>query len=91
MPFQSPLSVDNIDVLGADTNGWRAQISGGLTLDKVHLGATDKARDKFVGQGTAKLHRAADLFDITIMQHNDFIGYGHGFDLVVGHVNHGGF
>ncbi len=36
-----------------------------------------------------QLQRRADLLDTAAVQHNDFVRQGHGFDLVVGHVNHG--
>ena len=36
------------------------------------------------------MQRLADLGDLAGVEHDDLVGQGHGFDLVVGHVDHGG-
>ena len=37
-----------------------------------------------------EVQRLADLLHVTIAQHNNLVGHGHGFDLVVRYVDHGG-
>ena len=37
-----------------------------------------------------KVQRLTDLGNLAGVEHDDLVGQGHGFDLVVGHVDHGG-
>ena len=57
---------------------------------QVDLGRTDEARDKEVAGLRVKLLRRAHLLDLAAAQHDDPAGHGHGFDLIVGHVDHRG-
>ena len=61
------------------------------TAKDIHLGRPDEAGHKLVARSVVKLQRAADLLDMACTQNDDLVGHGHGFDLIVGHVNHGGF
>ena len=45
--------------------------------------ATNRLAGSFI-----KLERRAVLLDVANVQHDDPIGHGHGFDLIVGHVDH---
>ncbi len=37
-----------------------------------------------------EFHGRADLFDFASLQNDNAVGHGHGFHLVMGHINHGG-
>src|SRR3546814_5132379 len=44
-----------------------------------------------VGGRVIEVERRADLFDHAVMHHHDAVSHGHRLDLVVSHVNRGGF
>src|SRR5215472_2032552 len=58
---------------------------------EVHRRRTDKARHEQVVGSVIEVERCADLLDAAVMHHHDFVRHGHGFDLVVGNVDGGGF
>ena len=57
---------------------------------QVHGRRTDEAGDEEVGRTVVQLERRADLLDRSVVQHHDAVGHGHGFHLVVGHIDGGG-
>ena len=57
--------------------------------DQVHLGAADELGHEAIGRPLIQLHRRADLFDPSAVQHHDPVGQGHGLHLVMGDVDHG--
>ncbi|MNT71509.1 hypothetical protein D3C72_2100020 [compost metagenome] len=59
-------------------------------VDEVHAGAADEAGDEAVGRLLVEIERRAELFDISGIEHHDAVGHGHGFDLIMGDVDHGG-
>ena len=52
--------------------------------------AANKTRDKQIGRFTVELQGRADLLDAPVIENHDLVGKGHGFDLVVGNVDHCG-
>lgn len=62
----------------------------GAHLDEVHLRRAEEAGDEAVLRVVIKVQRLADLGDLAGVEYDDLVGQGHGFDLVVGHVDHGG-
>jgi hypothetical protein len=69
---------------------WAPCFCGLVTLDEIHLRRADEAGHEAVARGAVKLKRAADLLDPAGLQHHDLVGHGHGFHLIVGHVDHRG-
>ena len=63
--------------------------AGDLALEETHLRRAEKTGHKQVGWLVVQLQRRADLFDAPTVEHHHLVGQGHGFDLVVGHVDHG--
>ena len=59
-----------------------------LTLEKVHLRRTDEAGHKAVGRVVVHLQRRAYLLHPALVHHHDAITQRHGFDLIVGDVDH---
>ncbi|EAU48529.1 hypothetical protein R2601_03113 [Salipiger bermudensis HTCC2601] len=59
-----------------------------VTLDHVHLGAADEARDKEVGGLLVELLGGGDLHDMAVLHHADAVAHGHRLGLVVGDVDH---
>ena len=55
---------------------------------EVHLRRADKARDETVSRVVVQLERFTDLRHAAGVEHHDFVGQRHGFDLIVGDVNH---
>ncbi|MNG13051.1 hypothetical protein D3C84_967040 [compost metagenome] len=56
---------------------------------KVHLGRTEETGDKAAGWVLVEFAWRADLLDAAAIEHNNLVGQGHRFNLVVGHVDHG--
>ena len=55
--------------------------------NEVHGRRTDKAGNKAVRRPIVEIERAADLLNRAFVKHNDFVSHGHGFDLIVGHID----
>src|SRR5215470_1652022 len=74
--------------------GWclerRAAIHGDAALEHVHGRRADKPRDKKIVGSIIQLQWRTDLFDASVVHHNDLVSHSHGFDLVMCHVNGGG-
>ena len=64
--------------------------AGERALEEVHLRRADEARDEQVGRAPVELLGRADLLDDALVHDHDPVGEGHGLDLVVGDVDHGG-
>jgi hypothetical protein len=60
------------------------------TGQEIHGGRSDKARHKLIGRSVVQLKGGADLLDHAVAHDHDFVGHGHGLDLIVGHVDRGG-
>ena len=58
--------------------------------DEVHGRGADEARHELVLRVGVDLQRGADLLDEAVLHDHDPVAHGHGLDLVVGHVDHGG-
>jgi hypothetical protein len=56
----------------------------------VHRRAAEETGHEQVGRAVVQRHRRIDLLDDAVLQHHDALAQGHRFDLVVGHVDHGG-
>ncbi len=61
-----------------------------LAIDEVHRWRADKARNKHIGRTIIEIERRTDLLHQTIAHDDDLVCHGHGFDLIVGHINRGG-
>ncbi|MCY1450426.1 hypothetical protein D9M71_672300 [compost metagenome] len=59
-----------------------------LALEKAHFRCAEKACDKQVGRLVVQVQRRTDLLEPAAIEHDDFVGHGHGFDLIVRHVDH---
>ena len=55
---------------------------------EIHLRAANELGDKGVGRPLVQINWGADLLDFSCAQNHDLVGQSHGFDLVMGHVNH---
>ncbi len=60
-----------------------------LALRKFMRRRANKAGDEDIVGVLVEIDRRADLLDTTRPQHDDPVGHGHGFGLVVGHIDHG--
>ena len=78
------------DVLGADAVSIAVVALGDFAAEQVHFRRADEASDEGRGWLVVELHGRADLLDAPGLEHDYLVGHGHGFDLVVGYVNHGG-
>ena len=58
--------------------------------EEVHLRAADEAGDELVVGVLVELEGGAELADVAGVEDDDAVGEGHGLDLVVGDVDHGG-
>ncbi|KAG1254300.1 hypothetical protein G6F65_017099 [Rhizopus arrhizus] len=56
----------------------------------VHRRAAKEAGHEQIGRAVVQRHRRVDLLDDAVLQHHDALAQGHRFDLVMGHVDHGG-
>src|ERR1019366_6521514 len=61
-----------------------------LALEEIHRRRADEAGDEQVRRVVVEFQRRADLFGLAGVHDHDLVGHGHGFDLVMGHVNGGG-
>ena len=57
--------------------------------EEVHLRTSDELGDERVLRPFVQIHRSPHLFDSSIPKDDDPVGQGHGFDLVMGDVDHG--
>ncbi|MNV05958.1 hypothetical protein D3C71_963150 [compost metagenome] len=57
-------------------------------LQEIHFRIADETGDKHVRRLVVKLERRANLGDFTTIQHHDAVSHGHGFHLVVRHIDH---
>ena len=78
------------DVLGADAVGVAVVLASDCPFEQVHFRRADKAGDEGCRWLVVELHGRADLLDAPGLEHDYLVGHGHGFDLIVGYVNHGG-
>ncbi|MNQ09483.1 hypothetical protein D3C85_223000 [compost metagenome] len=60
-----------------------------LPLREVHGGRADEARHEAVDRAVVELERRTDLLHPARAHHDDAVGHGHGFHLVVRDVDHG--
>lgn len=58
-------------------------------VDEVHGRAADEAGDEHVRRIVVDGERLVDLHDVAPVHDADAIAHGHGFDLVVGDIDHG--
>src|SRR5471032_1304192 len=64
--------------------------AGDFALEEAHFRRAEEPGDKQVGRLVIQVQRRADLFHFAAIEHHDFVGHGHGLDLIVGHVDHRG-
>jgi hypothetical protein len=57
--------------------------------DQIHRGGTDEPRRECGGRPIVQLLRRTVLLDAPVAHQHDAIGHGHGFGLVVRHIDHG--
>jgi len=58
---------------------------------KIHGGRADESGDELVGRMAIDSIGGVELLHTARAQHHHAVGHGHGFDLIVGDENHGGF
>nr|GEX10615.1 hypothetical protein [Tanacetum cinerariifolium] len=95
---QSNRIADALLRVGEGQQHFRAGVEGDFTgrrfdaadgaLEKAHLRRAEEPCDEQVGRVMIKLQRRPDLFDATAVEHDHLVGQGHGFDLIVGDVDH---
>src|SRR5207253_2201267 len=61
-----------------------------LAFEKAHFRRAEESCYKQIRGLVIELQWRADLLDASTIEYYHFVGQGHGFDLVVGHVDHGG-
>ena len=66
---------------------FEAAVGADGAFEKVHRRRADEARDEQISRPVVELERRADLLNQPVMHHDDPVGHGHGFDLVVGHID----
>src|SRR5215472_18905487 len=59
-------------------------------LDEVHRRRADEAGDKEIGRPVIEVERGAHLLHIALLHDHDAVGHGHGLELVMGDIDHGG-
>ena len=69
---------------------WALYLAASAPSTKFILGEPMKPATKRLAGCLVELERRAELLDVAGVQHDDAVGHGHGFDLVVGDVDHGG-
>ncbi|VTN09847.1 Inner membrane transport protein ydhC [Raoultella terrigena] len=74
----------------AAAHAGNAVAAGYLSRQQVHRRRADKAGHKGVAGAIVNLQRRPLLDDKPLAHHHDLIGQGHGLNLIVGNVNHGG-
>src|SRR3546814_14608772 len=65
-------------------------VAGGIDRhwQQIDLGRSDEARDEFGARGEIDVHRAADLLDAALIEHDDPVGERHRINLIVGDEDH---
>lgn len=58
------------------------------SLHEIHGRGSDKRGDKGIGRVVVNRMGRVDLLYLSLVHHGNPGGYGHGFDLVMGHINH---
>lgn len=61
-----------------------------FAMEQVHGRAADEAGDEHVCRFVVEGKRFVDLHDVSTVHYANAVAHGHGFDLVVRHVDHGG-
>ena len=67
----------------------RTAIAIDLAVEQVHGRGPHEASHKGGGWIVVDFIGGADLLDTAFIEHDDPVGHGHGFDLVVGHIDGG--
>ena len=78
------------EMFGPDPDGGGADARRRLALDEVHRRRADETRHEAVGGAAIEVEGAADLLDDAGPHDHDLVRQGHGLDLVVGDIDHGG-
>ena len=60
-----------------------------LGRHEVHGWRTEKSRNVLRCRALVEIQRRTLLLDLAVTQQHDTVGHGHGFDLIVGDVDHG--
>ena len=63
---------------------------GQLAVDEVHGRRANETGDELIGRLVVERDRLVDLLDMALVHDHDPVAHGHGFDLVVRHVDHRG-
>ena len=97
-----PDAIDRCQAIGAIgcLGQWQLAAAGGLepwlgaaadrAIEHVHRRRADEARHEQIVGAVIKLEWCAHLLDDAVMQHDDLVGHGHGFHLVMRHIDGGG-
>ncbi|MNX73660.1 hypothetical protein D3C86_1050670 [compost metagenome] len=73
---------------GGDLQGRRC-IRSHFAGEEVHLRRADEARHEEIGRAVIEIERHAELFELAGAQNGDLVGHGHGFHLIMRHIDHG--
>ena len=58
-------------------------------LQAIHRWSSDKSSDKKTVWFVVKFIRRSGLFDAAFAHQNNLVSHCHGFDLIMGHIDHG--
>ena len=58
--------------------------------EQIDFGCADKTCDKGAARAAVKLFRRADLLNNAFVHHHNAVAHGHGFGLIVGHIDKSG-
>src|SRR5215471_2095829 len=78
------------EVTTLEINGQPTAIQDQASIQKIHRWTADETSYKLILRLIVHLHGGTDLLDKTVPHDHDTVPHGHGFHLVMGHVNHRG-
>src|SRR5262249_4201505 len=85
-----PIARGDLQMLGADANGlcpgWKDYLRSKACRKKVDLGRAEPRCDVRTGRALVDLPRRAELEKLAVLDHADARGHGHGFHLIVRHI-----
>ena len=79
-----------LDPVAAELDVVLAAVLDEVSIEEVHLGHSDEARDEEVCRMIEHVLRSADLLNEAVLHDNDAVAKGHGLGLIVGNVDEGG-
>ena len=59
-----------------------------LAINQIHGGRTDEASNEKIGRMVIEIKRSTNLLYNTAVHHDNAVCHGHGFDLIMGDIDH---